>query len=69
MQLSTHRQVALKVMKPGLFGSEKARSRFEREVELAAGLEHPNIARVYESGLHQGMFYYAMELEEGEDLD
>ena len=69
VQLSTHRQVALKVMKPGLFGSEKAQSRFEREVELAAGLEHPNIARVYESGLHQGMFYYAMELEEGEDLD
>jgi serine/threonine protein kinase len=68
-QLSTNRQVALKVMKPGFFGSEKARARFEREVEIAAQLEHPNIARVYESGLLEGRYYYAMELIEGEHLD
>jgi serine/threonine protein kinase len=68
-QLSTHREVAVKVMVSGAFASDKARSRFGREVELAAQLEHPNIARIYESGLHQGKYYYTMELIQGELLD
>jgi len=69
LQLSTRRDVALKLLGPGVFGSEKARTRFEREVELTARLEHPNIARVYDSGLHQGVYYYAMELIDGVPLD
>ena len=69
VQLSTQREIALKVLSTGMFGSEKARIRFEREVELTARLEHPNIARVYESGLHKGRYYYAMELFEGQHLD
>ena len=68
-QLSTRREVALKVMTSRTFGSQKALSRFEREVELAARLVHPNIARVYDSGLYQGLYYYAMELIEGLQLD
>jgi tetratricopeptide (TPR) repeat protein len=47
----------------------KAQRRFEREVELAAKLEHPNIARVYDSGLRRGIYYYAMELVKGAPLD
>lgn len=69
MQLSTHREVALKVMTSDIFSSDKARLRFEREVELAAQLEHPNLARIYESGLHKGKYYYTMELIQGEHLD
>jgi len=68
VQLSTQREVALKVMSSGGFASNKARARFEREVELTAGLEHPNIARVYDSGVHLGAYYYAMELVDGVDL-
>jgi serine/threonine protein kinase len=69
LQLSTRREVALKVLGMSTFGSEKARIRFEREVELTARLEHPNIARIYDSGLHRGVYYYAMELFEGQHLD
>ena len=69
VQLSTGRKVALKLLGAGAVGSQKHRARFEREVELAAGLEHPNIARVYESGLRQGVYYYAMELIDGVPLD
>jgi serine/threonine protein kinase len=69
VQLSTQREVALKVMGSGIFSSKKAQSRFEREVELAARLEHTNIARVYDSGLHRGLYYYAMELIKGQHLD
>ena len=68
-QVSTGRAVALKVMNVSAFGSRKARARFEREVELTARLEHPGIARLYESGVCRGAFYYAMELIEGLPLD
>jgi len=69
VQLSTNRQVALKLLGSATFGSKKAQLRFEREVELTARLEHPYIARVYDSGLHQGVYYYAMELIDGVHLD
>jgi len=68
-QLSTRRQVALKLMVSHRIESPKAQARFQREVELTARLDHPNIARIYESGLHQGMYYYAMELVDGVPLD
>ena len=66
-QLSTRRRVALKLMSAA--ASESFRVRFDREVQLTAGLEHPNIARIYDSGLQQGMYFYAMELLHGEPLD
>lgn len=69
IQISTNRQVALKVPRTGLISSEKALARFEREVELAASLKHPNIARIHDSGIHQGIYYYAMDLVEGMNLD
>ncbi len=69
LQVSTSREVALKVPRAGLISSEKALARFEREVELAAALKHPNIAQIHDSGIHQGIYYYAMDLIEGMQLD
>ena len=69
VQLSTKREVALKFLGTGGFVSPAAQKRFEREVKIAARLEHPNIARVYESGLLRGGYYYAMELIHGTPLD
>ena len=69
LQLSTRREVALKVPLVSLLKSRKALTRFEREVELAARLKHPNIARIYDSGIYQGLYFYAMELIEGTTLD
>jgi WD40 repeat protein/tRNA A-37 threonylcarbamoyl transferase component Bud32 len=66
-QRSTRREVALKVLQA--VTSDRARQRFWREVELSARLTHPNIARVYESGLENGVFYYAMELVNGMPID
>jgi len=68
-QLSTRRQVALKLAVSHRIESPKAHALFQREVELTARLDHPNIARIYDSGLHQGMYYYAMELVDGVPLD
>jgi tetratricopeptide (TPR) repeat protein len=69
IQSGTRREVALKLI--GAMGafSQRARSRFEREVELASSLVHPHIARVYDTGLHRGLYYYAMELIGGSPLD
>ncbi len=69
VQRSTQRQIALKTTTALAGSSRTATLRFEREVELAARLEHPHIARVYDSGQHEGIQYYAMQLVDGLPLD
>ena len=62
------RDVAIKVL-PGRSSSDSERvARFEREAQLLAALNHPNIAGVY--GLEQSgsQHFLAMELVEGESL-
>ncbi len=69
IQLGTKRTVAIKFLSTQKLGSSRAKARFVREVELAASLHHPHIARVYDSGLAHGVWYYAMEHIEGVPLD
>ncbi|MEW6251231.1 MAG: protein kinase, partial [Planctomycetota bacterium] len=69
IQLGTKRQVALKVLLEGPYASETTRRRFEREIELAASLRHPNIVTILDSGLSLGRYYFAMEYIEGVRLD
>lgn len=49
MQQATHRKVAIKVLLEGVDASRAARHRFEREIELVAGLRHPNVISVFHS--------------------
>ncbi|MBK9118333.1 MAG: protein kinase [Phycisphaerales bacterium] len=69
LQLGTKRQVALKVLLEGPFAGESSRRRFEREIELAASLRHPNIVTILDSGLSLGRYYFAMEFIDGLRLD
>ncbi|MBN1345625.1 MAG: protein kinase [Phycisphaerae bacterium] len=69
IQISTRRTVALKVMLEGPFTNETTKRRFEREVHIVAALRHPNIAQIYDSGLHQGRYWFAMEYVDGRPLD
>lgn len=67
-QLSTRREVAVKLLLAHRRASPKALARFEREVELAARLDHPRIARVYEAGRTappDEALFYAMQLLDG----
>lgn len=61
------RPVALKVLHQELaqaLGSE----RFQREIETAAGLQHPHILTVHDSGETAGHLWFTMPFVEGESL-
>ncbi len=62
-----NRKVALKVLKPELAAVVGA-SRFLREVEVTANLQHPHILPLFESGEADGFLYYVMPFVEGESL-
>ena len=61
------RFVALKTLRPEI-AMALGRERFLREIKLAAGLQHPNILPVYDSGDAGGTLYYVMPYVEGESL-
>jgi serine/threonine protein kinase/dienelactone hydrolase len=55
------REVALKVIKPGL-DSKRVIARFKAEQQVLARMEHPHIARVYDTGMSpSGRPYFVME--------
>lgn len=58
------REVAMKVLRAD--ANEGARERFAREASITAGLEHPGIVTVHDSGtLDDGRPYYTMQLVRG----
>jgi serine/threonine-protein kinase len=61
------RQVALKVLHPGL-AAVMGTDRFLREIEIAANLNHPHILPVLDSGLAGDLPFYAMPFVDGESL-
>ncbi|MGA8090703.1 MAG: protein kinase [Terracidiphilus sp.] len=62
------RDVAVKVLNPGMLVSNEARRHFRREALALAKLNHPNIAAVYDVGEQDGIDYIVMELVGGESL-
>ncbi len=67
-QTSPEREVAVKLMLPGL-ATPRAVQRFEFEIETLAKLSHPNVAKLFEAGLHETPKvptpYVAMEMVRG----
>ena len=65
--LKHRRSVAIKVLRPELSAAIGA-ERFLREIEIVAGLQHPRILPLYDSGEADGLLYSVMPLVEGESL-
>src|SRR6187399_1764416 len=62
------RQVAIKILPPSLAADHGRLARFQREAEVLASLNHPNIAAIYGVEDGDGVKALVMELVEGEDL-
>ena len=62
------RQVAIKVLPPDLVADRDRLARFQREAEVLASLNHPNIAAIYGLEESEGITALVMELVEGDDL-
>src|SRR6187551_2082049 len=68
------RQVAIKILPPSVAADPDRLARFQREAEVLASLNHPNVAHIY--GLDRqerrdgqdGTSFIVMELVDGDDL-
>ena len=65
--LKHDRKVAIKVLKPEL-GAVLGPDRFLDEIKVTAGLQHPNLLPLFDSGASTGLLYYVMPYVEGETL-
>jgi serine/threonine protein kinase len=63
-----NREVAIKALPAELTTDAERRHRFHQEARLAAAINHPNIATVYDVGEQDGVTYIVMELVRGESL-
>ncbi len=70
-QRSIGREAALKLIKPGGLQGTKRLDRFVRETAIISRLTHPNIVRVFDSGVADelGLHFIVMELVRGISLD
>lgn len=69
VQQSTRRNVAIKVMKDGLFAGPTDRARFDREIEMLGRLSHPHVVTIHDSGEAAGCQYFVMDYVAGKPLD
>ncbi|NKB89433.1 MAG: protein kinase [Acidobacteria bacterium] len=63
------RQVALKVLLPGLAEDEQKVLRFEQEARVVAGLNHPNIVTLHSIEHEDDSHFLTMEVVQGRTLD
>jgi serine/threonine protein kinase len=65
---SFEREVAIKVLPREMLHDSQFRVRFEREIKMVAGLEHPAIVPVYDVGNEDGQPYFVMRYMTGGSL-
>jgi predicted Ser/Thr protein kinase len=66
--LTLGQAVALKFLPETTASDERALARFYNEVRIARQVTHPNVCRVYDVGVAEGLHYISMEFVDGEDL-
>lgn len=66
--LLLNQTVALKFLSEAIGTKESALVRFRTEVRIARQISHPNVCRVYDIGVIEGLHFLTMEYVDGEDL-
>jgi len=67
--LTSNRQIALKLMRTAVAGRAEMLERFEREAEVLRSIDHPSVVSIEDAGmLPDGTFFIALELLVGETL-
>ncbi|MFC4374793.1 protein kinase [Nocardia halotolerans] len=61
------RWTALKLLNQELFSDKEIRARFEREADLVAQLDHPNIVTVFDRGVEDDQLWISMQYIDGID--
>jgi len=67
-QRNLDRIVAIKLIRKKVLDHPKIRARFEREIQLAAQLSHPNIVHAFDAEELDGTYFFVMEYVNGIDL-
>jgi len=62
------KQVAVKLLHAHLAADQEVRERFANEIRVARRIDHPNVVRALDDGVHQQRPYLVLELVEGESL-
>jgi eukaryotic-like serine/threonine-protein kinase len=65
--LRYRREVAIKILRPR-FSAAVAKERFQNEIKVVAGLNHPHILPLYDSGAVDDIHYYVMPRVRGGSL-
>src|SRR3954451_18879377 len=68
-ELSLHRDVAIKVMSPGLLMGQGMIDRFKREAITIAHLNHPNIVSVHSVRQGEGLHFFVSRYIQGRPLE
>ena len=63
------RDVAVKILPPGMFPNQHARNRFHREARVLAKLNHPNVAMAFDYGEQDGIDFLVTEFVGGMTID
>jgi serine/threonine protein kinase len=64
-QISLNRTVAIKVLLSEAATDQELRSRFRREAQIMAHLNHPGIVQIFDTGEREHTIYIAMEYVDG----
>jgi predicted Zn finger-like uncharacterized protein len=62
------KEVAVKVLRAEALSSAQSVQRFEREAQVLAQMNHPNVPHVYDAGKHGNDYYIASDYIAGKDL-